>query len=193
MPDYIYYRLPEGSEYDKHIEEYKQNSIRPWKSEKAFWIGNLENHYSRERLYQLGQENPNELEIVSYEWRKRTNFIPMAEQYQYKYLIDARGIGWTDRLKMLFLLGRPIFINERSYIEFWMMYGLEGGKHYVAVKEDFSDLLEKKRELDTSPEKYKRMTEEMRSYAERFLTKDFALKYLKNVVLKYGVQKYFGD
>lgn len=54
-------------------------------------------------------------------------------------------------------------------------------------------MLEKKRKLDASPEKYKRLTEEMRSYAETFLTKDFALKYLKNVLLKYGVRKYYEE
>lgn len=67
------------------------------------------------------------------------------------FAIDARGYGWTDRLKILFVIGRPTFINERPYIEFWMRYGLKAGKHYISVKEDFSDLLEKKKELDFSP------------------------------------------
>jgi len=70
-----------------------------------------------------------------------------------------------------------------------MTYGLKEGKHYISVKEDFSDLLEKKRELDLYPERYQEIKEAMKTYAERFLTKDFALEYLKTVILKYGVKK----
>lgn len=175
--------------YDECIEEYKRSSQLCWKSEKAFWIGNLDIHNSRKKLYLLGKKYPKDLEIESYDWSAESRFIPMTELYQYKYLIDARGCGWTDRIKMLFLLERPIFINERPYIEFWMKCGFENGKHYISVKEDFSDLIRKKRELDQSPEKYKKIVKEMHEYASKYLTKDYALKYLKDVVLKYGIQE----
>lgn len=186
VPDYMYYELPMGIKYDDCITEYKKRSEFPWKWNKAFWIGNLKNHYSREKLYKLGEENPDELDIKSI---GKDNFVSMEDQYQYKYLIDAKGCGWTDRIKMLFLLKRPIFINERPYVEFWMMNGFEPGKHYILVKEDFSDLLKKKREFDLSPEKYRKMTEEMQAYSEKYLTKAFALEYLREVILRYGVRE----
>lgn len=193
VPDYMYYALPNGFDlpmkYDESIEEYKRYSKLPWISKKAFWTGNLDNHDSRVKLYQLGREYPEDLEIVPYSWNGKTKWISMTELYQYKYLIDARGYGWTDRLKILFLLERPIFINKRPYIEFWMTYGLKAEKHYIAVNEDFSDLLKRKKELDHSPEKYENMVKEMHLYAEKYLTKDFALEYLKTVILKYGVQE----
>lgn len=202
VPDYTYHKLLgwvksdqcnsesyeiSGYEYEKCIEECKNHSKYPWKWERAFWIGNLGNHSSRDQLYKLGEKHPDELEIKAYDWGTKNGFIAMPEWYQYKYLIDARGYGgWTDRLKILFFLGRPIFVSHRPHKEFWMMYGLKAGKHYISINGDFSDLLEKKRELDSNPEKYKQITDAMSSYAEKFLTKDFAMEYLRDVILKYG-------
>lgn len=195
VPDYIYYSFLGGDKeiqvvrWEECIEEYRKYQALPWKYNKAFWIGNLNNHSSREKLYILGKNHPGELEINSIDWKDKSNFIPMKEWGNYKYLIDARGYGWTDRLKILFMMGRPVFVNKRPYIEFWMRYGLENGKHYISVEEDFSDLLEKKRSLDLSPQKYKMITEEMHVYSEKYLTKKFALGYLKNVILEYGMHE----
>lgn len=192
VPDYIYYSLFGGNEgtqvvrWEECIDKFKHREWQ-WKYDKAFWIGNLSNHISREKLYTLGKAYPEELEIKSFDWNDRNNFIPMIEWQKYKYLIDARGYGWTDRLKILFIMGHPIFVNERPYIEFWMRFGLEDGKHYISVKEDFSDLLEKKRRLDLFPQKSKMITKEMNVYSQKFLTKEFALDYLKNVILEYGI------
>lgn len=193
VPDYIYHSFLGGEKgeavrYEECIDEFRKCQELPWEYDKAFWIGNLSNHSSRKKLYCLGKEHSDDLEIDPIDWNDKSNFIPMIEWRKYKYLIDARGYGWTDRLKILFMIGRPIFVNERPYIEFWMRYGLKEGKHYISVKEDFSDLLEKKKKLDLSPQKYKKITEEMRTYNEKYLSKDFALEYLKNVLLEYGSQ-----
>lgn len=189
VPDYMYYEFSGGGgNYDECIKKYKKCSKFSWKCEKAFWIGNLSNHSSREKLYLLGKTHLEDLEIRAFDWSNLENFVPYTELYQYKYLIDVRGCaGWSDRLQVLVHLGRVIFVNERDCIQFWMMYGWEAGKHYISVREDFSDLVEKKKELDLFPWKYRKIVEEMHFYAEKFLTKDFALKYLKNTILKYAV------
>lgn len=190
VPDYMYYELPDGVKYDACIMEYKKRSKLPWSYEKAFWIGNLENHDSREKLFLLGKMYPAQLEIKAFDWEHMENFVSMTDLYQYKYLIDARGCGaWSDRLRILFLLRRVVFVNERSQKQFWELFGLEEGKHYISVKEDFSDLIKKMREIEVAPRIYESIVRELCLYAEKFLTKDFALNYLKNIILKYAVKE----
>ena len=193
VPDHMYYEVPEGIityiSFEECVEELKKRSRQHWKYGKAFWIGSLDTHVSRKQLYLLGKMYSNELEIRSFDWKTDCGkFVSMFDLSQYKYLIAARGYGgWDDRLKMLFRSNRVVFVNERDCREFWMMYGLEAGIHYISVKEDFSDLIEKKKQIDRHPEQYQKVVEEMNSYVEKYLSKSFALQYMKDMILKHAI------
>lgn len=74
----------------------------------SIWIGGLEAHTSRKKLYLLGKMYSNELEVRSFDRKADFDkFVPMSDLYQFKYLIAAREYGgWDNRLKMLFCLNR---------------------------------------------------------------------------------------
>ena len=113
-------------------------------------------------------------------------YIPMTELAKYKYTLDIRGYGWTDRVKVLMQLGRPLFLVDRPYRE-WYFDRLEPMKHFVPVREDLSDLIEKYDYLEEHPDVYRDITDEMRCFADRYFAPDYVLGYLKNAVLQYGV------
>ncbi len=72
---------------------------------------------------------------------------------KFKYLIDIRGFGWTDRVKYLLGMKRVLLLIERPYKEYYYDW-LEPMKHYVPVKEDMSDLIDKIRLLEDNPDLY---------------------------------------
>ena len=91
--------------------------------------------------------------------------------------------GYSGRLKILFWLKRPIFIVKRPYLEYFFQY-LQNGRNCIFIKEDLSDLIEKIQYLEKNPDIYIQITKETSEFANRYLTKDFALNYLKNIIQK---------
>ncbi|KAL0229792.1 hypothetical protein PCE1_003356 [Barthelona sp. PCE] len=67
-----------------------------------------------------------------------------GQQLKYKYQFNINGIGTTNRLWEILSSGSLIFQHHdpRELREFWYEF-LEPGKHYVQVKTDYSDLIEK--------------------------------------------------
>ncbi len=118
-------------------------------------------------------------------------FMPITDFTKYKYLLDIRGYGWSDRLKILLQLGRPIFMVNRPYKE-WYTDKLVPWKHYIPVKEDMSDLIEQYYYMEEHPEKYAEIVENMDAFAEEYLSPEAVLKYTRDVILKYGIVESIG-
>lgn len=70
----------------------------------------------------------------------------------YRFLIDIGGNGYSGRLKLLLFSRHPLLIVDRDYIEFFHS-SLVPYVHYVPVKMDLSDLLEKARWIRDNYEK----------------------------------------
>jgi hypothetical protein len=102
---------------------------------------------------------------------KINNFVPLAEHCNYKYLIDIEGIGWSARLKFLCFTKRVLFINERPYQEFWMD-GLVDGENCIMVKRDLSNLIEKLEYVESNPELYNKLSNNLYEFAEKTFTKE---------------------
>ena len=112
---------------------HKQTAGNKPSSNKLGWIGNLNTHISRKKLYQIGQENKSIMDIISMEWIKSENqkistlldatyYISMIDLVsKYKYLLDIRGHGdYSARLKILLWSHRPLLIVKR-YGKEWII------------------------------------------------------------------------
>jgi len=102
---------------------------------------------------------------------KINNFVTLPEHCKYKYLIDIEGIGWSARLKFLCFTKRVLFINERPYQEFWMD-GLVDGENCIMVKRDLSNLIEKLEYVESNPELYNKLSNNLYEFAEKTFTKE---------------------
>lgn len=161
----------------------RQAAASAWEDSRAYWRGTLSTNLERNWLYLLGKNYPNYLQIESVS--SDDAYVPMTNGAKYKYLVDIRGVGWTDRVKILLQLGRPLLLVDRPYKE-WYFEQLVPMKHYVPVKEDLSDLLEKIKYLDEHPEFYREIVNNALEFSDNVLNKK-VLTYLKQVTLKYGV------
>jgi hypothetical protein len=63
------------------------------------------------------------------------------EQFKAKYLVVVDGNGWPDRVATFLLSGSLVFMATLH--EDWVIRQLQDGVHYMKVKPDLSDLLEK--------------------------------------------------
>lgn len=65
----------------------------------------------------------------------------LAEQFRSKYLVIVDGNGWPDRVAGFMLSGSLIFLATLH--EDWVINQLIDGVHYIQIKPDLSDLIEK--------------------------------------------------
>ncbi len=77
----------------------------------------------------------------------------MKDSENYKYLIDIWGYRWTDRVKLILAMGWSLLLVDCSFKEYYFDQ-LEAMVHYVPIKEDLSDLLEKIEYMDNHSKHY---------------------------------------
>ncbi len=168
----------------------------PWSIDKAVWIGDINNSPDdlRRMLYLLGEKHSEQLEIINSTgfWKQSSDslikkFIPMTDLPKYKYLIDIRGWSFYARMTRLLQMSRVVLRVESIYRE-WYDELLIPMKHYVPIKADMSDLLEKIEYLDSRPDVYMEIVEGARSFAEKNLQPESYIGCLRSAILKYGIK-----
>ena len=186
IPDYRACYDPEDYAYEETPERCQKAAEKAWEDPRIVWKGNITSDDSRSWLEILAHKYPEILYVDDPVNDKSLQFVPMTEFARYKYLLDIRGYGWSDRLKILLQLGRPVFLVERPFKE-WYTDRLIPWTHYIPVKDDMSDLISNYRYMEEHPEKYDEIVRNMKVFAEENLLPDAVLKYTRDVVLKYGV------
>jgi hypothetical protein len=152
----------------------------------------------RVKLLQVGKENPDDLDIVLLEWKpdpsdptgqKLVRFpnITLADHADYSFLVDARGQGYSARLKLLMQLGRPVFIIDHDFREFFFDK-MRPYKEFIPVSRVMVELPELVRELKKHPAMVRQLGDLTRQFAMTYLTRDYAMQYLRDVLLKIGAR-----
>ena len=62
-------------------------------------------------------------------------------QFRYKYLVVVDGNGAADRISIFMASGSLVFLS--TVLEDWASNQIIAGEHYIKVKPDLSDLVEK--------------------------------------------------
>jgi hypothetical protein len=197
VPDFVYGGWPEAG-----IENYTVTAAsiaaageQPPLYDKIFWIGNAEMEESRLRLLEIGRRHPDDMEFVGMKWlpegkdsgkrQPASRFVSLPDHAAYSMLLDIRGAGYSGRLKLLMQAGRPVFLVERRFHEFF--YGhLRAFEHYMPVKEDLSDLAARVAEVKHDRALAKRLGEGAAAFAAKYLTRDYALAAWRDVLLRIG-------
>jgi len=85
------------------------------------------------------------------EWQKE--FLSPEQQMEYKFIVSIEGNDVASNLKWIMNSNSLCFMPKPKF-ETWFMEGkLIPGYHYVLIKDDYSDLLEKKNFYLNNPEK----------------------------------------
>lgn len=163
----------------------------PARCGKVAWFGNVESpgrnlpeSVTRPMLVnEYGRNHPDRFDFRhSGPAAAGSNFsISMPEMVrEYGCLLDIGGAGYSGRLKFLLFSGRPLFLVERLYVEYFHD-GLVPFVHFIPVKSDLSDLLERHDWVLGNPGEAERIGLNARRFAEENFTIDRVLERLRFV------------
>ena len=99
-------------------------------------------------------------------------FMTMAEQSQYKYIIHVDGNVNAYRLLTTMMTGSLIIRVDGPYLS-WVDQIIKPNVHYILVKKDLSDLLQKIKWCEMSPKSAQKIAKAGYEFAKRALTREF--------------------
>lgn len=187
VPDFNFHSWPQVGIYDYEIL-YKELDIRgrePFLINKVGWIGNINTHPFRKRLLDIGNREKDLMDFFDCgNWFKRPNSILLGNKKYistpelvstYSILIDIEGGGYSGRLKHLLWSHRPLLLVDRPHKEYFYEY-LKEWEHYIPVKRDLSDLVEKTRWVLDNYEKALVIAENAYEFSQKYLTRKACYK-----------------
>lgn len=117
-------------------------------------------------------------------------FMSIQEQLEYKYILSIEGYDVATSLKWTMHSNSLCFMRKPRF-ETWYMEGtLKAGKHYVELKDDYSDLTEKMDYYNQNPQEAQAIVANAQAYFSSFLNpvvEDItAYKVIQSYLLKSG-------
>jgi Glycosyl transferase family 90 len=188
VPDFLFGGFPEVGfyDYDQTAADAAAAGRVPPVCARLGWIGNCANHPVRTRLLELGAAHPELLDIHHVDWVERPGQVELAtavgndlslvdQVLRWGLLIDVEGVGWSTRMKLLLHSGRPVFIQERPWREyFWA--GMRPMEHFIPVAADLSDLVERVIWAREHPEEAAAIGRAGQAFAQRHLARADAVR-----------------
>ena len=182
VPDFNFHSWPQVgvNDYTETTQQISEYGKKPYKVNKVGWIGNINTNKYRGRLLELGTENPDIFDVYSMEWKRNTGqtflegskYISLPELVEtYSLLIDIEGYGYSGRLKYLLWSHRPVLLVDRPHKEYFFEH-LKEWVHFVPVKQDLSDLIEKTKWCIENEEKAKEIAENAYEFSKKYLTRE---------------------
>ncbi|MEE0889573.1 MAG: glycosyl transferase family 90 [Bacteroidales bacterium] len=120
------------------------------------------------------------------QWQSKP--ISIKQQLRYKYIMAIEGNDVASNLKWI-MSSNSIAVMPRPKYETWFMEGcLIPNYHYIEIKDDFSDLIERVNYYEQHPEKAKAIIKNANEYVKPFKDKKRE-KLLSILVLKRYFEK----
>jgi hypothetical protein len=149
-PDWTFIGWPSANilTFEEGVNSIIEASNIPPEINKVGWFGNIDTADIRKILLEIGNKNTNLFDIDHISPingiidNKIKNYKSFSDLLKYKILIDIEGNGYSGRFKYLMYSKRPILFVDRIYTEYFYN-DLKPFVHYIPVKNDLSDLIEK--------------------------------------------------
>ena len=192
IPCFLFNKWPEVgiNNYDELCDKMLLTSLTPYKIKKLFWIGNIHTNHQRKYFFESFKSYKDIIDVKHFNPMNsrdplNDNFISLESHLDYKYLIDIEGKGFSGRLKVLLFSGRPIFIQERKCNEYYF-FDLQPFVHYIPIKSNFEDLLEKIDWAEDNQEKCKEIARNAQRFALTNLRRINAVRRYEKILLNMG-------
>mmetsp|Transcript_22586 Transcript_22586/g.68881 ORF Transcript_22586/g.68881 Transcript_22586/m.68881 type:complete len:374 (-) Transcript_22586:295-1416(-) len=194
IPDWCFDAWPEagvsqGAFDDVCAELASAGASPPTDGKVLSWCGTAHHHPSRLKLLELAAQFPSRMAVNDVVDRSldvhgtcAAKYRSLGEQVRRcAYLLDIQGMGYSSRLKLLLHSGRPIFIVARPWQEYYSR-SLEPYRHFIPVKEDLSDLINRLDWADAHPQEVADIGKTGQAFARDHLNHAAALIALANVI-----------
>ena len=192
VPDFIFHSWPQVgiNDYETFVKEIDNAGLKNYEINKVGWIGNKKTNNMRRKLLEIGNNNPELFDIFDMNWLPRKNTIFNSTKYistpelvkRYSILIDIEGNGFSGRLKHLLWSHRPLLIVDRPHKEYFFEF-LKEWEHYIPVKRDLSDLIEKTKWCIDNYDKALQLAENAYQFSKLHLTRNACYDKWNNVVI----------
>lgn len=192
VPDFNFHSWPHVgiNDYDKFIQEIDNAGLNHYEINKVGWIGNTNTNIMRKKLLEIGNNNKELFDIFDMSWIQSENTLLNSTKYistpelakKYSILIDIEGNGYSGRLKHLLWSHRPLLIVDRPHNEFFFEF-LKEWEHYIPVKRDLSDLIEKTKWSLDNYDKALIIAENAFQFSKLHLTRDACYDKWNNIIM----------
>jgi hypothetical protein len=173
VPDFGFHRW--FRDYDEIIQAVSDAGLEPFSVNKVGWIGKY-SHDSRLILMEHGKQNPDLFDFTLMDWghdfMTPSKFVPLEDLVRdHSMLIDVEGYGFSSRVKYLLWSRRPLLLVDREHKEYYYKW-LVPWEHYIPVRRDMSDLVEKTRWCLDNYDRAKRISENAYEFSKKHLTRE---------------------
>jgi len=194
VPDFNFHSWPQVgiNDYDLFIKEIDNAGLNNYEINKVAWIGNTNTNIMRKNLLEISNNNKELFDIFDMNWIQSGNIFYNSTKYistpelvkKYSILIDIEGNGYSGRLKHLLWSHRPLLIVDRPHKEFFFET-LKEWIHYIPVKNDLSDLIEKTKWCLDNYDKGLIISENAFQFSKLHLTRDACYDKWNNIISNY--------
>lgn len=173
-----------GMKYEKHLPKIRAAGESKPGSKKMFWRGTK---YPKLRgpLVKLADQYP---DLIDAKFSKPNandpHFISLEDAVKnYSYFIDLQASGWSPRVKYFLQSRRLTFLQERFHKAYYEKY-LVPMKHYIPVKKDLSDLIEKIHWANKNPKEVSKIIQNAYDFGQHYLSIDFVNNFWFDIITK---------
>ena len=114
---------------------------------------------------------------------QKASFMSIEEKAKYKYILNLDGHVSAFRLGHEFSLKSVILIPDSQYY-LWFFFILKPNEHFIPIKEDLSDLIEKIKWCKNNDEKCKKIANNGYEFYKKYLERDGVFDYMQYLLSK---------
>jgi hypothetical protein len=194
IPDFTFHNWPQVNinDYNETINAIDQAGLTNYEVNKVGWIGNINVNINRTFLVNKGNENKDIFDFIDMNWIHSGNVLLNATKYlslpdlvkKYSILIDIEGRGFSARTKFLLWSHRPLIIVDRPHNEYFFEY-LKEWEHFIPVRRDLSDLVEKTNWILNNYDKALEIAENAYKFSKKHLTREVVYAKWNEIITKF--------
>jgi len=195
IPDFNFHSWPQVgiNDYENFVIKIDNAGLTNYEINKVGWIGNIKTNIMRKKLIEIGNNNKNLYDFFDMTWIYQGNTFLGYTKYistpelvkKYSMLIDIEGNGYSGRLKHLLWSHRPLLIVDRPHKEFFFEF-LKEWEHYIPVKRDLSDLIEKTKWCLDNYQKALIIADNAYKFSKLYLTRDACYDKWNDIISKHN-------
>jgi len=181
VPDFHFHCWKEVGmdDYENFIKNIDDEGKNPYEINKVGWVGSSASSDNRKLLLNIAKDNKKLFDFFENKWTRSSTIVNNSTNYihtsdlvrKYSILIDIEGYGYSGRFKHLLWSHRPVLMVDRPYTEYFFEF-LKEWEHYIPVKRDLSDLVEKTKWCMENYDKALEIAKNAYEFSKIYLTRE---------------------
>jgi hypothetical protein len=191
VPDFNFHAWPQVGihDYTNFVKDIDNAGLVSPTINKVGWIGNPDTNFMRKRMINIGNSNKNLFDFFGMSWKPSETIVLNSTHYvstpelvkTYAAVIDIEGRGYSGRIKHLLWSHRPLLLVDRPHREYFHEF-IKPWEHYIPVKRDLSDLVEKTEWVFNNYEKALEIAERAYQFSKIHLTREASYKQWDTII-----------